>query len=921
MAKVPLRKYNHEIEALIERGQTDEAIAHCRHILATFSKHLETYRLLGKAYLESKRYPEATDIFERVLMAVPDDFVSQVGMSIMADEQKRLDDAIWHMERAFEKQPSNAAIQAELQRLYGRRDGHEPPKIRLTRGALAHMYYQGELYLQAISEVRSALAEDPTRADLQSLLALAYFRAGQKVETSETCSQLLASFPYNFDANRILVEILPGAGMSENTQVYRQRVIELDPYAAQARGSIFQADEAPDNSISLERLDYKGQPVETSPDWGKSLGIGLGAAAASNAQPDWLKTDAAAAPASPASQPSAPPFETPHATPEPAAPARSESSPLGESQPPASGGDAIPEWMRQAGWGESSGTFDESAAAALPGDTAGPELAKADLPDWIKSMAPAETEPPAASPAAPSEDEDTLEWLNKLGGDKPFGSAPPSETSQDKTFDAALDQTIADLPPGGDESPAPSGGLPDWLSNLDQPSQETASPAAGAETSGWLSELGDAGQVSASAAAAETADWLATLDEPADAASPSASVGQDQPAQETAPAAETAESDWFSKLDQPTQETASAAETADWLSKLDEPSREPPPAEPAAPAAVSPEAGIGSLGTSVAEQDAAMLWLESLAAKQGAKSEELITNPNDRLEKAPEWVEQAKAAGEAQPAAPAPVEPEAPAPVSESAWAESAPPELSAMDQTGVWLRELEAKDSQPEKPVEPEPAAWSGEIEAAPPVAEPSAESAPEADLPTWLRGFEAREAASAPGSTDEIPEWLKGDEREAPEAPIPTRSADWKIESSKVAPQTVVPEPKPELKPEPKFEPRPEPRPAAVRKPEPKPRPAPADKPKLKRTGMLPPLIDPNLASARDALSHGKIPDALQAYSALIRKGKLLEDITFDLKEALYRFPVEVSIWQALGDAYMRANRLQDALDAYTKAEELLR
>ena len=30
MAKVPLRKYNSEIEALIERGQTDEAIAHFR---------------------------------------------------------------------------------------------------------------------------------------------------------------------------------------------------------------------------------------------------------------------------------------------------------------------------------------------------------------------------------------------------------------------------------------------------------------------------------------------------------------------------------------------------------------------------------------------------------------------------------------------------------------------------------------------------------------------------------------------------------------------------------------------------------------------------------------------------------------------------------------------------------------------------
>ena len=44
-------------------------------------------------------------------------------------------------------------------------------------------------------------------------------------------------------------------------------------------------------------------------------------------------------------------------------------------------------------------------------------------------------------------------------------------------------------------------------------------------------------------------------------------------------------------------------------------------------------------------------------------------------------------------------------------------------------------------------------------------------------------------------------------------------------------------------------------------------------------------------------------------------------DLKESIYRYPVEVGIWQSLGDAYMRANRLKEALEAYNKAEELIR
>ena len=44
-----------------------------------------------------------------------------------------------------------------------------------------------------------------------------------------------------------------------------------------------------------------------------------------------------------------------------------------------------------------------------------------------------------------------------------------------------------------------------------------------------------------------------------------------------------------------------------------------------------------------------MAWLESLAAKHGAKPEELVTDPNARTDVAPEWVDKAKEMGE-QPA-------------------------------------------------------------------------------------------------------------------------------------------------------------------------------------------------------------------------------------------------------------------------------
>ena len=133
MANISLRAYYREIEELIGHGRIDEVISHCRHILKFYPKDVSIYRLLAKAYLESQRFSDATDIFQRVLSVIPDDFVAHVGMSIIREDEGNMDAAIWHMERAFEVQPSNSAIRDELRRLFGRRDGMEPPKIRLTR--------------------------------------------------------------------------------------------------------------------------------------------------------------------------------------------------------------------------------------------------------------------------------------------------------------------------------------------------------------------------------------------------------------------------------------------------------------------------------------------------------------------------------------------------------------------------------------------------------------------------------------------------------------------------------------------------------------------------------------------------------------------------------------------------------------------
>ena len=950
MAKISLRTYNREIEGFIEHGQQlDEAIVHCRHILKTFPKHLETYRLLGKAYLEAKRYDQAVDIFQRVLVVTPDDFVSHVGMSIIADDKGKLDDAIWHMERAFEVQPSNAAIQGELQRLFGRRDGVEPPKIRLTRGALAHMYVQGELYNQAISEIRAVLANDPKRTDMQTLLARAYFRNSQKAEATDLCTELLSRFPYCLDANRLMAEILPGTPRADAAQEYRQRVIELDPYAAFVQDSLFHSENVADSLVSLERLEYTGENTEML----GSLGIGL-------------DTDTTLVGRASAQTPEAPrPTSTGGALPSwlsgAADDAVSKPQRALPAEPTGNEGE-LPEFLRDAGWGAASGSpAPETSSAFSPErDTQPPadSAVEGDLPAWVKALAPADEEQLPSEPIAPtpqsdafpdsslsrSVSADTPDWLRNLGEAE---ALPPTPS-------------VPESPVGVDQNPSFSAETPDWLRNLgpsgaDEVAAAPAEPAE--ETPDWLKDLGgrELDEPAAPSKPSDESDWLGDL------RADSATTLPPEPAPEESP-------DWLK----------------DFSNDLETPIAKQAPVEPSMPQPINrePSGNLGSLGTTAQEQDDAMAWLEGLAAKHGAKPEELVTDPNARTEVAPDWVDKAKEIGEPGPeavqpasedetgmwlrsletdvtsavrpsrkpqepeeqepldfrssfadqndfsgvqeesdkdAAPSPEEPETPDWLSEFG---AKPAARRGMDDAPDWLRGMSEEPVVPELPLSTpladkqaptEPLSKTPQAGDLPSEAQPAEEGV--SDLPGWLAGLDKEETNIAEATrgqgSDGLPSWLQTEAEPEPEAKQPANPADWRpvqpeqsemgqpvVETKSAAAKSPPPAP-PEVR-------RVEKSPITAR---PKPVSLPSKAPSL------------SLGDAQSQLGRGNIAAALDIYGKLIRKGKSLEDIIRDLRDALYRYPVEVPLWQSLGDAYMRANRLQEALDAYTKAEELLR
>lgn len=410
MARISLREYIHEIESLIDRGDTQKAIAHCKHILRYFPKHIDTYRLFGKALLEVQKYGDASDIFQRVLSSVPDDFISQIGMSIIREDENNLDAAIWHLERAFEIQPSNKAVQDELKRLYASRDGVTPTKIRLTRGALVRMYARGELYPQAIAEIKAALLEDQSRVDLEVILARLYFLLEQKIESTETCSSLISKLPYCYEANRILAALLPGTKRAEDAKIFEQRVIDLDPYFAFVSENTPNPIDIPDNKVMMEYLDWEPGMEESEkeqPDWAKSIGINWETENKSeSAQIDtWLNSESKLQPEENVTEKITLSREEKHVE-IPQTQSEDQTLQIEKTAIPTDSSfienlnndQDFPKWMMDAGW-QPSKEIDETAQKGFNLDMPeepvkieeSEEIVQGTIPEWIQKLAPKDT--------------------------------------------------------------------------------------------------------------------------------------------------------------------------------------------------------------------------------------------------------------------------------------------------------------------------------------------------------------------------------------------------------------------------------------------------------------------------------------------------------------------------------------------------
>ncbi len=80
-------------------------------------------------------------------------------------------------------------------------------------------------------------------------------------------------------------------------------------------------------------------------------------------------------------------------------------------------------------------------------------------------------------------------------------------------------------------------------------------------------------------------------------------------------------------------------------------------------------------------------------------------------------------------------------------------------------------------------------------------------------------------------------------------------------------------------------------------------------------------DLEEAKKLLTSGEVDQSINVFKDLIKENIFLEDIISNIQNALdHHYPINIDLWKTLGDAFLKNKQFQKALDAYSKAEDLL-
>ncbi|NJP06734.1 MAG: tetratricopeptide repeat protein [Chloroflexaceae bacterium] len=253
MATISLQAAYDQARRFLEVNDTERAIGFIQHILEYFPNDIETYRLLGEAYLASRQFDQAEAAFQRVLHADPESIPAHFGLGLTYERQGQLDRAVNEFEQALEIKPDMTELRSQLLRLYTEAWGSDYAQLRLSRSGLARLYAKGHMLSQSIQEFRSVISENPERYDARVGLVEVLWRDGQEDVAIEMCEDILSQRPDVLKANLLLGFIHLASGDSHGER-YWQAAQQLDPYQTVA-------------TVLFDTLPDLNAPETNLPEW------------------------------------------------------------------------------------------------------------------------------------------------------------------------------------------------------------------------------------------------------------------------------------------------------------------------------------------------------------------------------------------------------------------------------------------------------------------------------------------------------------------------------------------------------------------------------------------------------------------------------------------------------------------------------
>lgn len=267
MARVALQEYCDEARDLINAHAYDDAIAICQHILKRYPKHIRAYQILGEACLAKGEIDDAIDVFKRLLdHADPENFTAYAGLGVAYEEKGQIPEAIWYMERAFELAPNNEEIRNALRKLYAKRDGKEPERIKYNKAAFARVYAKGGQFHQAIRDFRDLLESEAgrDRIDLKLSFAETLWRDGRREEAAAMAREILEICPDCLKAILLLGKALLEKGRQDEAWSVLANARHLDPENKLAQTLFGEQSPLPPQTILIPRLEKKAEPEATT---------------------------------------------------------------------------------------------------------------------------------------------------------------------------------------------------------------------------------------------------------------------------------------------------------------------------------------------------------------------------------------------------------------------------------------------------------------------------------------------------------------------------------------------------------------------------------------------------------------------------------------------------------------------------------